>query len=303
VPLIRRASLVGDAREIDVAVDTVLSASPGRMEYRYLEQIHSRGVPTCLAARVSCVREDKVPLLLTCLPQYPDIEATKMLALLIGSSLGAVVAYADYNGSYLSDIRVMEQSRQASARPELLRMHNDFPFAADGARPSYIVLVPHLVEDPVPKTLLAPGAEVVARLSPGTVTLLRQPYFEAHSGARLVAVNERVERVVVLAGDDASPILRFHFDGTIRVAPGVPPDVRSACARALDELFATALSVGFEFGHAARKSECLIIPNDHCSHGREALGPQQRERLLLRAYVVERAVAARAGTTMLRLAG
>ena len=49
------------------------------------------------------------------------------------------------------------------------------------------------------------------------------------------------------------------------------------------------------------KGEALIIPNDHCLHGRDPIDSGACRRLLLRSYVVPAGVVAHHGRTMISL--
>ncbi|MEV4709551.1 TauD/TfdA family dioxygenase [Actinoplanes sp. NPDC049316] len=273
---------------------------PGQMEYRYLAFIRDHVGLTIAGLRETYATAGGQPVLVTGLPRFADIEQTKILALLLGQTVGNCVAYSDYNGSYLTDIRPTTLSREKSSGTELLAMHNDLAWASNACRPRTLVLVPHVAEGAVPRTLLAPASEVVARLDDDTIALLRQSVFEARSGSSLGWKYERIRRMALLEESGGRLVIRLNFDA-FTPAAGLDTDQRAAVAAAHERLHEAALAVGRERGHAARKGEALIIPNDECVHGRDPIDYGNCERLLLRSYVVPDEVVARQRRTMISL--
>ncbi|MGW1992873.1 TauD/TfdA family dioxygenase [Embleya sp. NPDC001921] len=279
----------------------VRRSCPGESEYRYLARIRETGAP----GRLDPLSESfgsgaDTPLLLQGLPSYPDIQDSKVLALVVGESLGACVAYSDYNQSYLTDISPSTGSRESSAGTSLLGMHNDFPFIDDLSRPRVLVLLAHRAQGVVPKTLLAPSAEIIAGLSDATRRILAREHFEARVGGKLAWRREQVYRFALLEGGTTR--VRFHFDA-ITPTRGLSPQEHEDAASALAELRVVALEIGRRRGHRIREGEALIIPNDHCLHGREEMRREACDRLLLRAYVVPEEIVAIHGSSMLALSG
>lgn len=297
------ARIALDDAERALAEDTVQKVfenSPGQMEYRYLGFLREH-VDTPID-RIREFRDSSQgqPVLVTNLPTFENVERTKILALLIGQTVGNCVAYSDYNGSYITDIRPTTLSREKSSGTDLLAMHNDLAWASDVCRPRTLVLVPHVAEGAVPRTLLAPAEEVVARLDPEVVELLRKPIFEARSGSSLGWKYERIRRMALLEGEGAQVVVRLNFSA-FTPAADLDAEQRAAAAAAHQQLHAAALVVGQIRGHAALKGEALIIPNDHCLHGRDPIDSGATKRLLLRSYVAPDSVVAHHGRTMISL--
>ncbi|ATY13517.1 hypothetical protein CU254_26135 [Amycolatopsis sp. AA4] len=273
---------------------------PGQTEYRYLSFL--RDYAGTLLDRIREFRDSVVgqPVLVTGLPQFDDVERSKILALLIGQSVGNCVAYSDYNGSYITDIRPTELSKEKSAGTDLLAMHNDLAWASDVCRPRTLVLVPHVAEGAVPRTLLAPAAEVVERLGADVADILRSPVFEARSGSSLGWKYERVRTMALLADIDGKTVVRLNFSA-FTPAAHLDAEQRAAAGAAHQQLHEAALAVGRIRGHAVRKGEALIIPNDYCLHGRDPIDSGACQRLLLRSYVVPDSVVEHHGRTMISL--
>jgi hypothetical protein len=281
-------------------VDEVVAACPGQTEYRYVSYLRRAERPGLAPIADAYERAGARPLLLTGLPRFDSVEATKILALLIGEAVGRCVGYADYNHSYLTDIRPTPLSTEESAGFDLLGMHNDFSWAADSCRPRTLVLVPHLATGSVPRTLLAPAQDVVELLSPHTRRILGESVFEARNGGSLAWKYQRIQRMALLTEQDGRLRLKLNFD-TFTPAADLDPQPAADATEALREAHETALKVGVGQGHAIRKGEALLIPNDYCAHGRDRIEPGACERLLLRSYVVPRDVAAQHPSTMLQL--
>ncbi|BFU47386.1 hypothetical protein [Krasilnikovia sp. MM14-A1004] len=274
--------------------------SPGQTEYRYLAYLRNHVGETIDRIRKTYESTGDQPVLVTNLPQFADVERSKILALLLGQTVGNCVAYSDYNGSYITDIRPTSLSKEKSAGTDLLAMHNDLAWASDECRPRTLVLVPHLAEGAVPRTLLAPATEVVSLLSEATRDILRRPVFEARSGSSLGWRYERIRRMALLEETDGGLVIRLNFDA-FTPAADLDADQWEAAAGAHEQLHEAALRVGLVRGHAARKGEALIIPNDHCVHGRDPIDSNNCERLLLRSYVVPDSVVAHHRRTMISL--
>lgn len=285
---------------VEDIVHKVYENCPGQTEYRYLGFLKEH-VDTPID-RISDSYESAQgqPVLLTSLPQFDDVERSKILALLIGQTVGNCVAYSDYNGSYITDIRPTELSREKSSGTDLLAMHNDLAWASDICRPRTLVLVPHVAEGAVPRTLLAPATEVVARLDSTVVQVLRSPVFEARSGSSLGWKYERVRRMALLEEVAGKLVVRLNFSA-FTPAAHLDAEQRAAADAAHQQLHDATLAVGRIRGHAVRKGQALIIPNDHCLHGRDPIDSGACRRLLLRSYVVPDSVVDHHGRTMISL--
>ena len=289
--------------ERDQLNDTVLKVHencPGQTEYRYLAFLRDYVNESIDRIREAYESTGGQPVLVTNLPQFADVERSKILTLALGQNVGNCVAYTDYNGSYITDIRATSLSREKSAGTDLLAMHNDLAWASDACRPRTLVLVPHLADGTVPRTLLAPATEVVARLDQATIDTLREPIYEARSGSSLGWKYERIRRMALLEEADGRIVIRLNFDA-FKPAANLGTDQHDAAARAHEALHEAALDVGRVRGHAARKGEALIIPNDECVHGRDPIDSGTCERLLLRSYVVPAAVVDQHRRTMISL--
>lgn len=299
--MIRR--LIIDAeqnKKLDSIVEEVRLNCPGESEYRYLGYLREFTGPDTSFVGDTFRAEATQPLVVSGLPQYADIQCSKILALLLGEALGNCVAYSDYNQSYLTDIRPTALSKESSAGTDLLGMHNDFPFIDDLSRPRILVLLAHVARGTVPMTFLAPSRGVLSRLDADTRAELGKEHYEARVGGKLAWKQERVYRFSLLAGDDVDTLIRFHFD-TIKPAAGLSGEDSAAAARAIDALREAALAVGREHGHRILEGEALVIPNDYCLHGRDAMESAGSERLLLRSYVAPDEVVAHHRKTMITL--
>ncbi|MGV9452193.1 TauD/TfdA family dioxygenase [Streptomyces sp. NPDC003635] len=293
----------GEQDHLAHLVETVLENCPGQTEFRYVSYIRGRldvrtELPYVLKAFAA---SDGDPVHVRNLPRFDDVERSKVLCLLLGEAIGACVAYAEYNHSYITDIRPTTLSSEKSSGVDLLSMHNDLAWASDNCRPRTLVLVPHIASGEVPRTLLAPARDVLALLPEETKDALRRRDFEARSGSALSWGFERVRRMELLVEEEGvPPVVRLNF-GTYTPAVGLAPAEAERAARALTELSRAALEVGRRYGIAIQKGEAVLIPNDHCVHGRDTIQPDKCERLLLRSYVLPDDVAARHGNTMVRL--
>lgn len=162
-------------------------------------------------------------------------------------------------------------------------MHNDFPFIPDRSRPGFIILVAHEASGKVPRTLLAPADSIVERLDPETVMRLQQPRYTALVGTKLAWPEpQRFTFPLLIRTGDRWRVL-YHFD-SINTDPDLPADefeLFDAARRRLGEL---ADELGATHGHAIRKGEALVVPNDHYLHGREQMEIERSERLVFRAY-------------------
>ncbi|MCQ8834849.1 TauD/TfdA family dioxygenase [Streptomyces malaysiensis] len=287
---------------VEDVVYKVLENCPGQTEYRYLTFLKEHVDTPIGWIRETYESAEGQPVLLSNLPQFENVEHSKILALLIGQTVGNCVAYSDYNGSYITDIRATELSREKSAGTDLLAMHNDLAWASDVCRPRTLVLVPHMAEGVVPRTLLAPATEVAARLDPAAIEILRSPVFEARSGSSLGWKYERVRKMPLLEEAAGKLVVRLNFSA-FTPAAHLEGELRAAAAAAHQQLHDAALAVGRVRGHAALQGEALIVPNDHCLHGRDPIDSGACRRLLLRSYVVPDSVVEHHGRTMISLEG
>lgn len=286
---------------LEALVHTVHENCPGQTEFRYLSFM--RGLDGTGLSSVADAYRDAggYPVLVQNLPTFDDVELSKILALVLGETVGTCVAYSDYNQSYITDIRPTPLSREKSSGTELLNMHNDLAWADDSVRPRTLVLVPHVAEGEVPRTLLAPVAEILAQLDEPTREILRDDRFEARSGSSLAWKQERVRRMELVTEADGKPVARLNFDAFSPIR-NLPDEGAAEAREAMTQLHVAALEVGKQWGHAIQKGEAVLIANDHCVHGREPIDPGACERLLLRSYVVPDAVASQHLSTMLALA-
>lgn len=294
---------IDDHKRLAELVETVLENCPGQTEFRYLSYARQKlSVSRELARlREAFSNSDGDPVHVRNLPQFDDVERSKILCLLLGETIGTCVAYAEYNHSYITDIRPTTLSSEKSSGVELLSMHNDLAWASDNCRPRTLVLVPHVASGEVPKTLLAPARDVLDLLSDDTKEVLRLRNFEARSGSALSWGFERVRRMELLVEEEGKPpVVRLNF-GTYTPAAGLAPADAERATQALAELSRAALEVGRRFGIPILKGESVLIPNDHCVHGRDTIEPAKCERLLLRSYVLPDAVAERHGNSMIQL--
>jgi hypothetical protein len=280
----------------------VLRDCPGRTEFRYISHLRQSRAAEDLAWFSDCYQQaDGRAVLLTGLPVAADIEATKVCNLILGEAIGNCVAFSDYNHSYITDIRPTPLSKEKSAGRALLDMHNDLAWASDERRPWTLVLQPHVAEGDVPRTLLARTAEVWDGLAAASREVLVKPVFEARIGGALTWGHERIIRMPVAThAPDGRMRVKLNFS-TFRPAASLDGAERQEAEAALADLNEVAGIVGTKFGHALRKGECLLIPNDQVVHGRDSMPAGRSERLLLRAYVLPREVAARHRSTMISL--
>ncbi|MET7716169.1 TauD/TfdA family dioxygenase [Streptomyces sp. NPDC005407] len=292
-----------DQNRLTDLIETVLENCPGQTEFRYLsyvrQQLEVRKELPCIEEAFAASGGD--PVHVRHLPQFDDVERSKILCLLLGEAIGTCVAYAEYNHSYITDIRPTTLSSEKSSGTELLSMHNDLAWASDNCRPRTLVLVPHVASGEVPKTLLAPARDVLELLAEDTKDTLRLRHFEARSGSALSWGYERVRRMELLIEEEGKPpVVRLNF-GTYTPAVSLGPSERERASQALTELSQAALEIGRQYGISIRKGESVLIPNDHCVHGRDTIQPDRCERLLLRSYVLPDAIAARHGNSMVQL--
>lgn len=285
---------------LESLVEEVLEACPGHTEFRYIAYLRRNERPELDFIAETYRAQGGRPLVLDGLPRFDTVEATKILALTLGETVGRCVGYSDYNHSYITDIRPTPLSSEKSAGFDLLGMHNDLAWADDVCRPRTLVLVPHVATGDVPRTLLAPSVDVLARLARETIEVLSQPMFEARTGGSLAWKYQRIERMPLLSSEEGHDRLKLNFD-TFVPAAGLDEDASDRARAALREAHQAALEVGTEQGHAIQKGQALLIPNDHCAHGRDPIESGTCERLLLRSYVVPREVAALHSSTMLQL--
>ncbi|MBA3772750.1 MAG: hypothetical protein H0X13_09780 [Ramlibacter sp.] len=141
-------------QRIDGLVTEVLDDCPGESEYRYISRLADVDLGG-IAEPFGAESRDRPALHVVNLPTFESVQKSKILALLLGETIGKCVAYSDYNQSYITDIRATRLSREASAGTELLSPHSDLAFADDECRPQYLVLVAHKADGEEVKTLLA----------------------------------------------------------------------------------------------------------------------------------------------------
>ncbi|WP_327328150.1 TauD/TfdA family dioxygenase [Streptomyces sp. NBC_01210] len=183
----------------------------------------------------------------------------------------------------LTDIRPNPRSREQNAQPERLGMHNDFPFIADRSRPGFIVLVTHEASGDIPRTLLAPADAIVEQLDDETLACLQQSRYTALVGTKLAWPEPRrfTFPLLVRTGDQWRVL--YHFD-SINTDPGLSKAEFERFDAARRRLGALADELGAQHGHAIRKGEALVVPNDHYLHGRERMQAERSNRLIFRAY-------------------
>ncbi|MEI4925964.1 hypothetical protein Q8G50_25785, partial [Klebsiella pneumoniae] len=105
-------------------VRDIHSECPGQIQSRYLSRIKEIK-DKITNSRIVKKFNFHEPLLISNLPEFENIELSKILLLTLGESIGRCVAYSDYNQSYVTDIRPTLTSRELSSSSELLTMHND----------------------------------------------------------------------------------------------------------------------------------------------------------------------------------
>lgn len=205
---------------------------PGQTEWRYLNYLRQHA---SLPQPLRDVREEweakaSSPLLVSGLPTFKDIEDSKILTLILGESVGNRVAYSDYNGSYITDIRPTELSSEKSARRSLLPMHNDLSWASDKSRPRTLALLVHRAKDKVPRTLLAPAEDVLHQLPPEQIETLSRNIYDARVGSSPSWKSERVKVIgridLVVANAGAMAETSFTSDR------GLAPEQRHHIAKA-----------------------------------------------------------------------
>ncbi|SDR35208.1 TauD/TfdA family dioxygenase [Pseudovibrio sp. Tun.PSC04-5.I4] len=282
-------------------VDTIRSETPGQIQSRYISCINlHRG--EMLNEIKETFWATKRPMVVQGLPEFSDIEDTKILLLLLGESIGKCAAYSEYNQSYITDIRPTKQSAEASSGTELLSMHNDLAFATDGCRPAALVLVPHIADNTVPKTLIATTEAIVSALPQDVIDILEQRIFEIRSGAKLLWPCEQIRRISIIDYDAYGvQRLRLNFNNVSPI-PTLNPEEANLARHALDQAAQEALLIGRMEGHQILKGEALLIPNDYCLHGRDIYSGDCMDRLLLRSYIMtEEMVKLNHGNTMVSL--
>ncbi len=276
-------------------VSEVHAQVPSQSEYRYLEAMRRTGLR--LERLEGVVTATSV---LTGLPEYDDIQKSKILTLLLSESVMSTVAYWDYNGAYLTDVRYSRGSQELSGGTELLDMHNDLCFASDEVRPRLLTLLAHEARGKVPPTFLAPAAEVLSCLNERDIEVLRRRDFTIRCGFRLAWPHPELRTISVIDEVGGEPSIRLNFD-EVRPSADLEPEAHAAAADALANVRAAAMHVGSRNGHVLLKGEALMIFNDHCLHGRGAFDGTDCSRLLLRAYAIERSRAASRRSSMLSL--
>ncbi|RYM70848.1 hypothetical protein BSQ99_12770 [Serratia liquefaciens] len=282
-------------------VTEIHNECPGQTQNRYLSRIsyhkNSGDMKDIFPNLIS-----QVPLLLRNLPLFDEIEKSKILLLLTGEATGRCVAYSEYNQSYITDIRPTSTSAELSSGTELLSMHNDLCFASDRCRPERLVLLPHVTDGVIPKTLLATSQDIKNGLSEEDIKLLSGNNFEMRAGGKLLWPNEEIRKLKIFEDKaDGSLKIKMNFSN-IRPAATLDKGTFLKCEQVLEKLSTVALEVGLRDGHQILKGEALIIPNDTVVHGRDVFASENVKRLLLRSYVVsQNVVDAHHGNTMLSL--
>ncbi|AUQ24239.1 hypothetical protein C1O30_03755 [Dickeya zeae] len=282
-------------------VNNIYDECPGQMQNRYLSRISyykKSGIINNIFPEL--ISQD--PFLLRNLPIFYDIEKSKILLLIIGESFGRCVAYSEYNQSYITDIRPTPTSAELSSGTELLAMHNDLSFASDRCRPQRLVLLPHITDGNIPKTLLATSQDIKKELSQEEISLLSDSIFEMRAGGKLLWPNEEIRKLRVFEEKaDRSLKIKMNFSN-IRPAAHLDKETFLKAEQVLEKLSKLALKIGLRDGYRILKGEALIIPNDFVVHGRDVFASGDVKRLLLRSYVVSQDVVdAHYGNTMLSL--
>jgi len=282
-------------------VAEVREECPSQIQSRYLSRLEARAAELP-AWFCEVFWRYPSPLLVRGVPTYDDIEDSKILLLALGEAIGRCVGYSEYNQSYITDIRPTPFSSELSSGTELLSMHNDLSFASDNCRPAALVLVPHIAQGNVPRTLLARADDIASRLSEEDVEILSRHEFEIRAGGKLRWPCEQIRRLSVLDFDaQGRRQIRMSF-GNIKPVPGMKEADRQRASEALARLDRIALDLGRANGHVLRKGEALFISNDYVLHGRDVFEDPTSKRMLLRSYVITRETALRLnGNTMLSL--
>ena len=286
---------------LEELVRKIRSECPGQIQSRYISRIvaYQNELPKRIYEHFW---SKKKPIIVSNLPQFEDIEDSKILLLILGETIGKCVAFSEYNQSYITDIQPTPLSAEASSGTDVLGMHNDLAFATDICRPAALVLVPHIADGTVPKTLIATAESVISSLSPDVVDLLQQDIFEIRSGSKLRWPCEQVRRISVIDKDaEGRPRVRLNFDN-IRPITKLDEEQSARAQEALTTIAQEALRIGRLGGHRILKGEALFIPNDYCLHGRDTFENPECKRLLLRSYVLTQdMVDQQHGNTMLSL--
>ncbi|MER6452722.1 TauD/TfdA family dioxygenase [Streptomyces sp900105245] len=286
--------------QIEEFIESVIDNTPSQSDMRFAEQVLGQGRAVLPTLARAVEEKPWEAVLLQGLPRFDAVARTKILTLLLADCAGRLTAYADFNASVLTDIRPNPRSREQNAQPERLGMHNDFPFIADRSRPGFIVLVAHEASGEIPRTLLAPASAIVERLDDETLTSLQQPRYTALVGTKLAWPEPRrfTFPLLIRVGDQWRVL--YHFD-TISTDPALETDEFDVFDGARRTLGALADELGNLHGHAIRKGEALIVPNDHYLHGREQMQTERSGRLVFRAYATHPDARPKWESVMIRL--
>lgn len=287
--------------ELSLVVRGIHSECPGQIQSRYLSRIKEIK-DKLTGGRIAEFFDFHTPFLIRNLPEFENIELSKILLLILGESIGRCVAYSDYNQSYVTDIRPTLTSRELSSSSELLSMHNDLCFASDRCRPEYLVLVPHIANGDIPKTLLATSAQLAEFFTKEELSILQSEIFEMRAGSKLLWPNEEIRKMKVIEKELNGRVkIKLNFSN-IKPAPGLSESLYKQAEELLEKLAAMALQTGRENGHSIQKGEALIIPNNYTVHGRDVFTSDNIQRLLLRSYVVsQKVVDSFSGNTMISI--
>ncbi|MDD1193739.1 hypothetical protein [Klebsiella pneumoniae] len=290
-----------EKEELSAVVRDIHSECPGQIQSRFLSRIKEIK-DKITNSRIVKKFNFHEPLLISNLPEFENIELSKILLLTLGESIGRCVAYSDYNQSYVTDIRPTLTSRELSSSSELLTMHNDLCFASDRCRPEYLVLVPHIANGDIPKTLLATSAQLVEFFTKEELSILQSEIFEMRAGGKLLWPNEEIRKMKIIEKEINGRIkIKLNFSN-IKPAPGLSEPLYKQAEELLEKLASLALRVGRENGHSIQKGEALIIPNNYAVHGRDVFTSDNIQRLLLRSYVVsQNVVDSFSGNTMISI--
>jgi len=223
-----------EREDLEGLVLRIRGECPAQIQSRYISRIVAYRTDILLQRIKDKFWSAKQPLVLANLPQFDDIENSKILLLILGEAIGKCVAYSEYNQSYITDIRPTQLSAEASSGTDVLGMHNDLAFATDSCRPAALVLVPHIADSTVPKTLIATAEAVIAALPVEAVDLLQQRIFEIRSGSKLRWPCEQVRRISVIDEDaNGRQRVRLNFDNIKPVAE-IEPNVAVRARDALE---------------------------------------------------------------------
>lgn len=268
-------------------VERIIRKTPSLLDYRFYEQVQACDLNGLQHLTARLQDQPNVAVVVTSLPEFDDVNCTKILALMLTRCAGATVAYGDFKGSLLTDIRPNPASSEQNAQRELLGMQNDFPFVKGRSRPAFITLTAHLAEGRLPMTLLARARDIVERLSHRSVELLQMPIYRALVGHKLAWESPRLFRFPLLLSTQDGWSARFHFD-SITVDPDASGIFLAEAESARNELSQVAYELGLESGFRLAKGSALIVPNDFYLHGREAMNVGYSERLVFRGYALAR---------------